>query len=266
MYLLYFTIFVTLCLTEPILDLHNECMDILLKKPFWNNLVSEFPNVAIKDGTKEITLRELFGPSLKNKIVDEINVNEKMPQFYKLLSIFYCDFLYNFLEFLKIYKEKHSKLKLKWNCENDLVLLIEYYDNIYSMIFNSLVLIKSWYSDDASNISINTEEPLNIFKRKLIEINKTKRITYEDLINLMEILEQFLINNSNVMTSIKIKANDSSSAESFIILVLSSNLNLENRSLYLKKYLKVINEEFLKFFNDIGFAFDNNTRGVSLIQ
>ncbi|XP_050541179.1 uncharacterized protein LOC126905489 [Daktulosphaira vitifoliae] len=261
MYLLYFT---TLCLTGPIIASYEEQMEMLLRRPFWETVVSEYPNIAIKDETEEVTLRELFAPGLNNKIVDEINRNEKIRQFHLLLSVIYGDFMYNFLEFLSIIQKHHLRLNLQWNCKDDLVLLIQYYDNITSMAYNSLFLLESWYQVDDSYPLINDVVQYVIFKLKLTE-NLNEEIFYRSLDTLMIDLNFFFSNNFNATANLTVKVNDLLSINRFIALVLNSNFSQERRITYFKDFLKYAYDDFLKFFNDVGFVFDENTREVNLI-
>lgn len=244
-------------------------MERLLQKPFWTSLISTFPDAQIRDTDQQtVSIAELFAPCPSNRIPNSIvngnNLNDKMRQYYNLLTIVFNDALAWNLRYLCALQSFHDKYNLKWGIENHITVLIGHYYYIYSIMQGALMFVSVKYPHDDDDAPPLDDQ----LYRDLLKLLSVRGHPIDDMFGTLKEmsarLEQFLKNNSDVV-SWRNSMEDKNAMKKHVVLVATSKITEEDRIMKSKLFLTRVNQRFLEDFEGIGFVYDEKKDVTSRI-
>lgn len=140
-------------------------MEVLLRKLFWADLVRSYPNAQIRDTDQQtVGVGELFEPCSSNgKIVNESNLNDKVRQYYNLLTIVFSDTLAWNLRYFSLLKRFHGENNSSWDLNDHTFALVGHLFPVHSMMLGSLSFVSSMYrANDEGNSNGGRLPPLDL--------------------------------------------------------------------------------------------------------
>lgn len=257
-----FAVFCLITATRAML-IEEWHMNQLLAKPFWETLISTYPNAQILDfNQRTVSVAELFDPCpFDGQIVNQRNFNDKVRQFYNLLTIVFSDALAWNLRYFEILKRFHSQNDLSWDLNSHIMTYAVESNQNYSAMYSVLSLIRSMYRDAPP-----LDRQLYTDLRNLVIIawfspTEMFRVLWQTKDRLTETLN----NNPHIETW----SNRTTGVPARYIHMVSmatSECTEKGGTPYELSHLKVVNEQYFQIFREIGFAYDKNTSVASFIS